>query len=98
MYDLSTLMSSFRTLVGWEDTDTLSTSDSGLYFQEAHPLLTLRAMRGIMPKDLIDRYPNHENGRLYNLGDKVQYNGKGYTSLVGILMRLRGFQLIFHLP
>ena len=83
MYDLSTLMSSFRTLVGWEDTDTLSTSDSGLYFQEAHPLLTLRAMRGIMPKDLIDRYPNHENGRLYNLGDKVQYNGKVYTSLVG---------------
>src|SRR5574344_3770 len=82
MYDLSILMGSFRTLVGWEDTDTLSTSDSGLYFQEAHPLLTLRAMRGIMPKNLIEKYPTYEEGLFYSKDTKVQSNGKAYISLM----------------
>ena len=75
-------MGSFRTLVGWEGTDTLSTSDSGLYFQEAHPLLTLRAMRGIMPKNLIEKYPTYEEGLFYSKDTKVQSNGKAYISLM----------------
>lgn len=82
MYRLREIINAFSSLVGWKDTDTLSNSDSELYFQEAHPLLTLRAMRGIMPKDLILRYPSFESGVEYAKGDKVTSNNKCYISLV----------------
>lgn len=82
MYRLREIISAFASLVGWKDTDTLSRSDSGLYFQEAHPLLTLRAMRGIMPKDMLTRYPKYEEGETYGKDAKVQNNGKCYISLV----------------
>ena len=78
MYRLREIIEKFSSLVGWKDTDTLSQSESGLYFQEAHPLLTLRAMRGIMPKDLLSRYPLYEMGTEYAKGVKVQSNGKCY--------------------
>ena len=58
MYRLNDIVSSFSSLVGWKDTE-LSASESGLYFQEAHPLLTLRALRGVMPKDLLSKYPEY---------------------------------------
>lgn len=80
MYRLAELVKSFSTLVGWKDT-ALSKSESGLYYQEASPLLTLRALRGVMPKDLADRYPAYESGRIYDKDAKVAYNGKVYVSL-----------------
>lgn len=80
MYRLAELVKSFSTLVGWKDT-ALSKSESGLYYQEANPLLTLRALRGVMPKDLADRYPAYESGRIYDKDAKVAYNGKVYVSL-----------------
>ena len=80
MYRLAELVKSFSTLVGWKDT-ALSKSESGLYYQEANPLLTLRALRGVMPKDLADRYPAYEQGRIYNKGEKVSNGGKIYLSL-----------------
>ena len=80
MYRLAELVKSFSTLVGWKDT-ALDKSESGLYYQEANPLLTLRALRGVMPKDLADRYPAYEQGRIYNKGVKVSKGGKIYLSL-----------------
>ena len=80
MYRLAELVKSFSTLVGWKDT-ALDKSESGLYYQEANPLLTLRALRGVMPKDLADRYPAYEQGRIYDKGVKVSKGGKIYLSL-----------------
>jgi hypothetical protein len=80
MYRLTELVKSFSTLVGWKDT-ALDKSESGLYYQEANPLLTLRALRGVMPKDLADRYPAYEQGRIYDKGVKVSKGGKIYLSL-----------------
>ena len=80
MYRIAELVKSFSTLVGWKDT-ALSKSESGLYYQEANPLLTLRALRGVMPKDLADRYPAYEQGRIYEKDVKVNHNGKVYLSL-----------------
>lgn len=80
MYRLAELVKSFSTLVGWKDT-ALDKSESGLYYQEANPLLTLRALRGVMPKDLADRYPAYEQGRIYDKGVKVSNAGKIYLSL-----------------
>lgn len=57
MIRIDAITESFRNLVGWEQgkaplaiSDMLTQSESGLYFQEAHPLLTLRAMNGIKPE------------------------------------------------
>ena len=80
MYRLNDLVSSFSNLVGWKDTD-LSATESGLYFQEAHPLLTIHALRGIMPKDLADKYPAYDSTMEYAKGARVRSNGKVYESL-----------------
>ena len=80
MYRLNDIVSSFSSLVGWKDTE-LSASESGLYFQEAHPLLTLRALRGVMPKDLLSKYPEYVQGNAYGKDAKVQSGGKAYISL-----------------
>lgn len=87
MYRLTDIVNAFEGLVGWEKEstkidDSIISSESGLYFQEAHPLLTLRAMRGIMPQDMLERYPQHSSGNQYAKGAIVSYNGKAYKSLV----------------
>lgn len=81
MYDINTIVNSFSTLVGWKDTG-LSDSDSGLYFQDAHPMLTLRAMKSIMPKDLGDKYPDYVAGTAYALNAVVRSGNNYYISLV----------------
>lgn len=80
MYDISKIVKSFSTLVGWRDTN-LSNTESGLFFQEAHPLLTLRALSGVMPKDLIARLPAFVSGSTYEKGAMVSDDSKGYLSL-----------------
>ena len=75
MYRLNDIVTNFSTLVGWKDTE-LSESESGLYFQEAHPLLTLRALRGIMPKDLAERYPAWVENYPYAKDAKVRSGNK----------------------
>lgn len=88
MYRLNDIVKSFRGLVGWESEgesliDDITASVSGLYFQEAHPLLTLRAMKGIMPEDYAKRYPQFTRTTTYAKGDKVyHYSGTVYISLV----------------
>lgn len=88
MYRLNDIVNSFRGLVGWEsEGESLSTdntaSDSGLYFQEAHPLLTLRAIKGIMPEDYSERYETYIKTKTYSKGDRVrQYTSIVYISLV----------------
>lgn len=81
MYRIAEIVKNFSTLVGWADTN-LSTSESGLYYQEANPLLTLRALRGVMPKDWANKYPSYEEGRIYDKGVKVNSNNKVYQSLI----------------
>lgn len=90
MIDIKRILPEFRSLVGWDDSHggkveiatELTTSDSGLYFQEAHPLLTLRAMDGIKPKDWGEGYPLYDVSRTYAKGEKVKSNGTIYVSKV----------------
>lgn len=88
MYRLNDIVNSFKSLVGWEKENTdideaITASDSGLYFQEAHPLLTLRAMRSIMPEDYSKRYEDYTRAKTYNKGDRVRsYTDKVYKSLI----------------
>lgn len=76
-------------LVGWEqhyrpdmaiDTD-LTQSESGLFFQGAHPLLTLETMRSVMPEDIALAYPSWKQDTTYAQGDTVNYGGSTWRSL-----------------
>lgn len=92
MYRLNDIVESFLPLVGWRQDrspayridEAITHSDSGLYFQEAHPLLTLRAMQSIMPQDWNEGYDTYSNATEYSKGDKVRnsLNDKIYKSLV----------------
>jgi hypothetical protein len=77
-------------LVGWEQNyDTsdfciaehLTKSESGLYFQGVHPLLTLQNLSCIAPDFKNIEYPAYDNKKLYKKGNIVSYNGVLYKAL-----------------
>lgn len=85
MYRLTDIVEAFKGLVGWEGSSldqSVRDSESGLFFQEAHPLLTLRAMRGIMPEGMARAYPEFANDNTYAKGYIVSQNDKAYRSLI----------------
>ena len=57
MYRIEDIYNGVKSLVGWEQhwdssseiDEELTVSESGLYYQQAHPLLTLDNMRAVMP-------------------------------------------------
>lgn len=83
MYRIKEIQDALLHLVGWEqsydpakaiDAD-LTQTESGLYFQGAHPLLTLDSMAAIMPDDWGFQYPEWNILLPYKAGQKVRYNG-----------------------
>ena len=73
-------------LIGWEQnydttdlkiSEALTESESGLYFQQIHPLLTLQSMSCIAPdfKNIV--FPEYEN-KEYSKGNIVTYKDKTY--------------------
>lgn len=76
-------------LVGWRQgydpqhpiDGSLTRSDSGLYFQSAHPLLTLEAVRSVMPDDWGWEYPEWTESELYHAGDLVRYQELLYKAV-----------------
>lgn len=74
-------------LVGWEQAeddgrrilDFLTASESGLTFQQAHPLLTLDNIRSILPTPA--QYDEWESGRTYASGEKCSYEGIIYICI-----------------
>lgn len=76
-------------LVGWEQSfnpaeqirDDLTVSDSGLYFQHAHPLLTLDNIRSIMPETFMLQYPEWVESAEYGIGDKVRIGSVVYIAV-----------------
>lgn len=77
-------------LIGWEQNyntedlkiaETLTTSESGLYFQQFHPLLTLQNLACIAPdfKNVI--VEAFEAEKLYQKGSLATYNGTVYKAL-----------------
>ena len=76
-------------LVGWDQSfdpslkiyPDLTQSESGLYYQGVHPLLTLRNIKATMPDDIYFRYPPYESGRTYSTGDVVMYNMSVWEAL-----------------
>lgn len=75
-------------LVGWEQSydpqkqidATLTESESGLTFQQAHPMVTLDNLRSIMPEDYYYQYPAYNAATEYGKGVKVSYQSKVWES------------------
>ena len=77
-------------LVGWEQDydpsrhidDTLTESESGLTYQQAHPMVTLRNIREVMPEDYMYQYGEWSAQDTYAEGDIKRYGGKVWQSLI----------------
>lgn len=74
-------------VVGWRNgykpelkLDSLTDSESGLYFQSAHPLLTLENVAATMPDDFILNYDEYNPNYYYVSTMKVRYEGKVYEA------------------
>lgn len=80
MLRLSEITSALKTLIGWRQSydparqieDTLTQSDSGMYFQDAHPMLTLDNIEAVMPDNYSARYPLFDSSTEYASGDIVR--------------------------
>lgn len=75
-------------LIGWEQnydtsdlkiSDALTVSESGLYFQQIHPLLTLQNMACIAPDFKNMTFEEYNTKKSYSKGDVVKYNEKSYS-------------------
>lgn len=77
-------------LIGWEQnydtsdlkiSDALTVSESGLYFQQIHPLLTLQNMACIAPDFKNMAFEEYNTKKSYSKGNVVKYDEKLYKAL-----------------
>ena len=88
MYRLQDIQEALFHVVGWEQSfvpnemikESLTESESGLTFQDAHPLLTLKNVKSIMPEDFEAQYSPWNRIISYNEGDLVSNNGRVYVA------------------
>lgn len=77
-------------LVGWQQSydtsevklsDNLTQSESGMYFQQVHPLLTLLNLMSIAPDFKNTNFPEHDANSSYKEGVVVTLEDKYYKSI-----------------
>lgn len=77
-------------LIGWEQnydtsdlkiSDALTVSESGLYFQQVHPLLTLQNLSCVAPAFKNTIFAEYNTKATYSKGNVVKYNGLLYKAL-----------------
>ena len=89
MIRIKDIQAAFKGLVGWRQPanpafaidPSLEESASGLYFQDAHPMLTLENMAAVMPDTWDLQYPEWSAAQLYRKGDKVRHSGIVWAAL-----------------
>lgn len=82
-------------LVGWQQSydtsevklsDNLTQSESGMYFQQVHPLLTLPNLMSIAPDFKNTNFPEHDANSSYKEGVVVTLEDKYYKSIKDVLV------------
>ena len=89
MIRIKDIQDAFKGLVGWRQPanpafaidPSLEESASGLYFQDAHPMLTLENMAAVMPDTWNLQYPEWSAAQPYRKGDKVRHSGIVWAAL-----------------
>ena len=88
MIRINDIQDALMSLVGWQqdynpakaiDDDLLQT-ESGLLYQQAHPLVTLDNIRAIMPDDFAYQYPAWKDTETYEIDAKVRHKGKTWIA------------------
>lgn len=82
MIRVNEIVEALLPLVGWEQDyspkntidSRLTQSESGLYYQQAHPLVTTKNVQSVMPEDFIEQYEAWDMTVTYRKGAKVQYD------------------------
>lgn len=90
MIRLKEIQDAMLHLVGWEQNydpekeidEALTESESGLLFQQAHPLMTLDNIENTIPESFILQYSEWNGETEYQEGKKVRHQGKVYLALV----------------
>ena len=83
MIRLKEIQDAMLHLVGWEQSydpereidKTFVESESGLLFQQAHPLMTLDNIENTIPENFMLQYPEWNQIKTYAQGTKVRHNG-----------------------
>jgi hypothetical protein len=83
MIRIKDITTALLSLVGWRQSynpqkaidDDLLVSESGLYFQDAHPLMTLENVASVMPDEFMMQYPAWNAATEYKKGRKVSHGG-----------------------
>ena len=90
MIRIKELSQELSSLIGWapESTssdlflaDALTKSESGLFFQQAHPLLTLSNIASIAPDFKNNDYPYYNAAETYAKGQVVEYEERLYRAM-----------------
>lgn len=90
MIRLDIIKDAMRTLVGWEkpfdyvasgDWSEMEESESGLVYNDAHPLMTPQNIASVMPEDYYLRYAEYVSGATYMRGDKARVGKVVYYCL-----------------
>ena len=89
MIRISAIQEALMHLVGWEQSfnpqeqidESLTESESGLTFQQAHPMVTLENIRAIMPEEYMYQYPAYNAETEYSKGAKVSKDNKVWESV-----------------
>lgn len=89
MIRLNEIEAALANVVGWEQSynpateidDDLTTSESGLTFQGAHPLVTLDNMAAVMPDDWGFQYPAWDAAKPYAVGAKVSHSNSYWQAV-----------------
>lgn len=83
MIRIADIQNALLPLVGWHQDfspmdaidDSLTQSESGLYYQDAHPLMTLKNVRSVMPENFLLQYSPWNMIIPYKKGNKVIHKG-----------------------
>lgn len=90
MVRVSDIQDTLLHLIGWEQnydtsdlkiSDALTVSESGLYFQQVHPLLTLQNISCIAPDFKNMTFKEYSAEKLYSKGNIIEYNERLYKAL-----------------
>lgn len=90
MIRINDLQEKLLHLIGWQQyydtsvlsiSESLTQSESGMYFQQSHPLITLDNLSSIAPDFKNITYPEYSSKIEYKKGNIVSYNGYSYKAL-----------------
>lgn len=93
MIRVDEIQNKFLPLVGWQQSydtsefsisEELTHSESGIYFQQVHPLLTLQNLACVAPDFTNISYPEFQSDKAYKKGSIVSFAGKMYRSLIAV--------------